>query len=361
MPKNERIINESRNDEKLNTTKLNATKLNDKNLDDDKMDEVPPKSKILHINRIIHENATEQNPISLQEIIRKLDGEEIPAERRSVMSDIEKLIDIGIDVIKLNDGSYKYYIGDRGFQFAEVKMLIDAVCCSKFITYKKSKALIDKLLKFVDSDQAKTIEMQLHSKRNKSQNEGILNSVDRLHHAISTNKKVTFKYFKLNFHKEKEYKKEGDLYCVSPYGLSWDDENYYLVTYSSKYADYTHYRVDKMDNIEIQDEQRESIPGQKAFDMSEYTHGLFSMYGGKKASVKLQFDQSLLNVMLDRFGKDIIVNQVNPTTLSSTVRLEVSPTFFGWLFQFGTKMTIQGPENIRQDFKQHLSEVLEGM
>ena len=184
-------------------------------------------------------------------------------------------------------------------------------------------------------------------------------NVDRLHAAIAENKKVSFKYFDYDIKKEKAFRKNGDKYSVSPYALSWDDENYYLITFSTKYNDFTHYRVDRMTDIDLIDEERDPLPDREHFDIAEYTKKVFNMFGGEEVLVQLQFDNSLVNAVVDRFGKDVVIGKKDENSFCIWIKVAVSSTFFAWISQFGSKVKILSPEPVIEQYKLHLSGILD--
>lgn len=183
--------------------------------------------------------------------------------------------------------------------------------------------------------------------------------MDRLHVAIAENKQVSFKYFDYDIKKEKKYRKNGDLYFVSPYALSWDDENYYLITFSEKYNDFTHYRVDRMTNIEIVDQPRVMLPDNEHFNIADYSKKVFNMFGGEEETVKLKFDNSLVNAVIDRFGKDVMLDKVDENSFSVRINVAISSTFFAWLTQFGNKVKILSPESVIEKYQNSIQEILE--
>ena len=206
--------------------------------------------------------------------------------------------------------------------------------------------------------------MSLHrqvyvANRVKAINENIYYNVDRLHVAIAENKQVSFKYFDYDIKKEKKYRKNGDLYFVSPYALSWDDENYYLITFSEKYNDFTHYRVDRMTNIEIVDQPRVILPDDEYFNIADYTKKVFNMFGGAEEIVKISFDNSLVNAVIDRFGKDITLEKVDENNFAVRINVAISSTFFAWIFQFGSKVKILSSEDVIKKYKCHLQDTIE--
>lgn len=230
------------------------------------------KLKLLYLLKMLEEKTDEENTMSINEMIAELDRYGISAERKSIYDDLEALKHYGLDVASRKSKTTEYFVASRLFELPELKLLVDAVQCSKFVTHKKSDQLIKKIESLASRNQAMSLHRQVYvSNRVKTINESIYYNVDSLHSAIAENKQVTFKYFDYDIKKEKVYRKNGDRYTVSPYGLSWDDENYYLVTFSHKYKDFTHYRVDRMSDIELCDSARDPLPDNEQFNIADYS------------------------------------------------------------------------------------------
>ena len=318
------------------------------------------KLKLLYLLKMIEEKTDEDNTMTINDMIAELERYGITAERKSIYDDLEALRHYGLDIAMRKSKTTDYFVASRLFELPELKLLVDAVQCSKFVTHKKSNELIKKIESLASYRQAQSLHRQVYvSNRVKTINENIYYNVDCLHAAIAENKKVTFKYFDFDINKEKVYRKNGDKYLVSPYGLSWDDENYYLVSFSTKYNDFTHYRVDRMTEIEIFNEQRDTLPEKEHFDMAEYTKKVFSMFGGEEVTVKLQFDNSLVNAVIDRFGKDITIGKVDEENFYIWIKVVVSSTFFAWVMQFGNKVKILSPESVVDQYMSNLKEIIE--
>lgn len=317
------------------------------------------KLKMLYLMKILLEKTDDENTITLNEMIAELERHGITAERKSIYDDIEALRQYGIDITTRKTKTTDYFVANRLFELPELKLLVDAVQCSKFITHKKSNELIKKIESFASVHQAILLQRQVYvANRVKTMNEGIYYNVDKLHTAIAENKQVSFKYFEYTVDKEKRFRKNGEKYIVSPYALSWDDENYYLVTFSEKYYDFTHYRVDRMSDIEIINEPRTKLPDEEQFNIAEYSKKVFNMFGGEEEMVKLQFDSSLVNVVIDRFGKDITLEKVDENNFVVRVNIAVSSTFLAWLFQFGDKVKILSPESVVKRYEDNLKAII---
>lgn len=317
------------------------------------------KLKLLYLLKMLNEKTDEENTMTINEMIAELERYGITAERKSIYDDLEALRHYGLDIATRKSKTTDYFVASRLFELPELKLLVDAVQCSKFVTHKKSNELIKKIESLASYRQAQSLQRQVYvSNRVKTINESIYYNVDRLHTAIAENKKVSFKYFDYDIKKEKAFRKNGDKYSVSPYALSWDDENYYLITFSTKYNDFTHYRVDRMTDIDLIDEERDSLPDREHFDIAEYTKKVFNMFGGEEVLIQLQFDNSLVNAVVDRFGKDVVIGKKDENSFCIWIKVAVSSAFFAWISQFGSKVKILSPQNVVEHFKNYLKEIL---
>ena len=314
------------------------------------------KLKLLYLLKILMEKTDAEHTLTVPEMIKELNKYNINAERKSIYDDIESLKTFGIDILCRKSKTYDYYIASRTFQLAELKLLADAVASSKFITEKKSKQLIKKIGSLTSSHEAKQLTRQIYvAGRVKTMNEKIYYNVDIIHQAISSNKQISFKYFEYTIDKKKHYRNDGNLYTASPYALTWDDENYYMISYYEKYESITHFRVDKMEDIKILELKSHN----EEINIAEYTKKIFSMYGGEEETVRIQFDNSLLGVVIDRFGKDTVTYKVNDNNFMAILTVELSPPFWGWIFQFGNKVRIVSPENVKDMFVKYIDAVRE--
>ncbi|MDO4542020.1 MAG: WYL domain-containing protein, partial [Bacillota bacterium] len=250
----------------------------------------------------------------------------------------------------------------RDFELPELKLLVDAVQSSKFITTKKSNELIKKIERLTSNNQAGTLQRQVYvSNRVKSMNESIYYNIDKIHTAISEGKKVAFRYFEwvVNFSTsekiKKNYRKAGEFYFISPWALTWGDDNYYLIGYDSEMRMIKHYRVDKMELIEISNEQRDGKESFAQFDIGAYTKKLFGMFSGAEQKVKMRFHNQLIGVVIDRFGKDIFITKDDENHFFVTANLVVSPQFCGWLTSFGHLAKVVAPPEVVETYRNHLN------
>lgn len=306
------------------------------------------KFKLYRLAEIMLEYTDEEHYITMPEILEALAAYEITADRKSIYQDLRDLEQLGIEVEGEPVGNrYHYHVIGRNFELPELKLLVDAIQSSKFITERKSNALIRKLEKLVSKHDAQKLQRQVYvSGRIKTMNESIYYTVDAIHNAISENRKIRFQYYQWNVKKEMELRHGGAWYVISPWGLSWDDENYYLVGYDSEAGKIKHYRVDKMLHISMTEEIREGKEHFKKLDMAEYAKKSFGMFGGEEEKVKLLVDNSLAGVIIDRFGKDVMLIPSGKDAFTVNVDVHVSRQFLGWVFSLGERVKVLGPDRV---------------
>ncbi|MGF0065817.1 WYL domain-containing protein [Roseburia sp. MUC/MUC-530-WT-4D] len=314
------------------------------------------KFKLYRLAQIMLENTDEEHYITMPEIIDALGTYGVTADRKSIYADLRDLEILGINVEGEPVGNrYHYHVVDRPFELPELKLLVDAIQSSKFITEKKSNALIRKLERFVSRYDAQKLQRQVYvSGRIKTMNESIYYTVDAIHNAISMNKKIRFQYYQWNVQKEMELRHNGAWYCISPWGLSWEGENYYLVGFDQGAGKIKHYRVDKMLHIRIMEEAREGKEHFQRLDMADYTRKSFGMFGGKEQNVRLLVDNELAGVMIDRFGKDVMMIPSGEDHFTVNVDVRVSRQFLGWVFSLGEQVEILSPEEVRSAMKEEI-------
>ena len=297
------------------------------------------KLKLIYLMKILLERTDETHSITMPEIIDALAAYDISAERKSLYNDIENLRVYGLDVIGTQeDRTYSYHVGNRQFELAELKLLVDSVQSAKFITAKKSNELIKKIEGLASKYEASQLHRQVFVA-------GRVN-VDRLHTAIAENSRITFQYFQWNVDKKVEFRHDGAVYEVSPWALSWDDENYYLIAYDSSEKMIKHFRVDKMLYIKSNSKGREGRQAFKSFDMAAYARKMFGMYGGKEECVRIECDNSFAGVMIDRFGKDVSMIRLDDKRFVVNVEVAVSRQFLAWIIGLGEGVTLAGPDNV---------------
>lgn len=317
------------------------------------------KLKLLHILRVLNEKTDDNHFLTATQLIEELEKEGITAERKSIYKDIEELTAFGYDIIhvksKVNGG---YYMGCRDFELAELKLLVDAVQSSKFITKKKSTELIKKIEKLTSVYEAKSLQRQVYvTNRIKSENESVYYIIDDIHNAIQNNKKIKFQYMEYTITKELKPRRNGQWYEVSPQALIWEDEKYYLVGYSSLDKEIRHYRVDKIGKVSVLDEKREGLED-NYIDVADYSKKVFGMYGGEPEGVTIGFPEKLIGVFIDRFGKELDIHKREAGYLSARVSVVLSGQFYGWLTGLGSEVKILSPQKVKDEYCNYLSDIL---
>ncbi len=303
------------------------------------------KLKIFYILDYLQKNSHESHPVRASELIAALGRDHnISCDRKTVYSDIAALQDYGIDIISLSGKNGGYYIASRNFELPELKLLIDAVQSSRYLTEKKSHELIEKLCTQCNEHDAGLMRRNvLVSGRVKSMNESIYYNVDTIQEAIFQNLQICFQYFDWDLGGKRCYREKE--YLASPYGLCQDNQNCYLLAYSERHG-ITSYRVDRMSDIQLSSEKRLPCPELTGKSLNEYANKLFQMYSGETTDVKLRFHKSLINVVIDRFGKDTMMIPDGDEYFNFTVNVAVSPMFLSWVVGFGNKAKILFPDSV---------------
>ena len=309
------------------------------------------KLKIFYILDYLQAYSNEKNPVRASDLIAMLDRQwGIRCDRKTVYSDIAALQQYGVDIVSLPGKNGGYYIASRNFELPELKLLIDAVQSSRYLTEKKSRELIEKLCSQCNEQDAKLMRRTvLVSGRVKSMNETIYYNVDAIQEAIAQNKQITFRYFDWDFGGKRKYRDKE--YLASPYGLCQDNENCYLLAFSDRHG-ITSYRVDRMTDIQLTEANRISCPELTGKALHDHANRLFQMYSGDALDVKMRFHRSLLNVVIDRFGKDTMLIPDGDEYFNFTVKVAISPMFLSWVIGFGAKAKILYPQSVADACKE---------
>lgn len=317
------------------------------------------KIKLLKLLEMLRQDTDEQHPLPTNEICRRLANMDISCDRRTLARDIALLNDQGFEVMWRWVGKEKgYYIEDRSFSVPELKIMIDAIQAASFITEKKTAELIDKIANLGGSHRADILKgnMVCFNTR-KHRNESIYYNIGYLEDAIEQQKKVIFRYFDLDENGEKVYRRDGHHYVVEPVSLVFNEDNYYIVVYSSKHDNTANYRVDRMDKVEIIDEPVSEKAVALRTEVAEYTEQAFKMYGGQPVDIVIEFDSKLVGVVYDKFGEDTKMLRSSEDKCIATLKVQTSPVFWGWLFQFAGQMKIISPSEVINAYKQRLREL----
>lgn len=320
------------------------------------------KLKIIYLYDILKRDTDSGHGITMRRIIERLAALGVAAERKSVYEDIALLRDVyGADIETVRAGGHsEYRLLSREFELPELKLLVDAVQSSKFITERKTDELIKKLESLASVNEARGLHGQVFVRgRIKTMNETIYYNVDAVNDGIVGNRAISFRYFEWTPARKKELRRGGALYTVSPLALSWDDENYYLIAFDERDNKIKHYRVDKMQDIRCTERSRQLPGGFSDFDAAQYTKKVFGMFGGSEKNVTLCCSDGLAGAVIDRFGQDVMTVPGNSGSFTFTVSVQVSPQFFAWLCGLGDKIKIQAPSDVKDEFIRYIKRIEE--
>lgn len=317
------------------------------------------KQKLLYIIDYLMEHTDETHTVTTPQIIEHLERNDISAERKSIYDDIQTLQDYGYDIIREAGPKGGYKLASRDFELAEVKLMVDLVQSSKFITEKKSQELIAKLERLASKNDAAKMQRSVYvADRVKASNEYIYYSVDVMHTAMAMNQKVSYQYFSWDEKKNMVPRKNGEFYEVSPWMLTWAGENYYLVAYDEADQKIKYYRVDKMMHIKSINKPRQGKEAFEKIDVAAMTKETFGMYSGRRETITFSAEKSMANVLIDRFGTDLYIRADGDDKVFAKADIQVSPQFFGWLAGLGGHVKVQSPESVAAEYKDYLQKLL---
>lgn len=308
------------------------------------------KLKLLLIMRFLNQYSDELHPVTLSQIMEELEKHNIAAERKSVYDDIETLRNFGMDITQCRGRGSGYYVANRPFELPELKLLVDSVQSSKFITQKKTMALIRKIENLTSVYDAQLLQRQVYVRgRVKTMNESVYYNVDEISGAISHDHMIRFKYCDYTVSKQRFFRRSGTFYVVSPFALIRDDENYYMLAWDSDAGQLKHFRVDKMAYISAVEQFREGKDAFQQVDMSSYTKKVFGMFTGEEITVRIRFANHLAGAVIDRFGTEVVIVRDGDEHFLMVADVAVSPRFYAWLFGFGDEAEIVYPPKVRQE------------
>ncbi|MBQ3527840.1 MAG: WYL domain-containing protein [Clostridia bacterium] len=313
------------------------------------------KLKLLYILKILREETDADHRIFVPEIIKRLESLGIVAERKSIYRDLEVLESYGFDVLHDRSGCA---LVSREFELSELKILVDAVQASRFITGKRRQELTEKLASLAGRHQAKQLKRYVRVEDTDSeQSRSILTNVDWIHSAMTDNAQIRFQYFDWTPEKERLLRHDGKVYELSPWGLIWNNENYYMLAYDPDIKTIRHFRVDKMANIRKSDKAREGYDTYSRFDFSKYSSKLFGMFSGEECTVTLRCENSLAGSVIDRFGRGVSIFPGKDGYFDFSAPVIVSQNFYSWVLQFGKRMEIIAPVSVRDGMRDMLFEI----
>jgi len=299
------------------------------------------KSRILYIKRFLEEHTDEEHPATIADIINYLSNQSIPAHQRTVMLDIEQLIEIGVDVVCNKSRQNQYFIGVRHFETPELKLLIDAVQASRFLTNKRSRTLVNKLLALTNRHQAKSLASSIYSGQIKQKNEKAYLAADLLLAAIQTKRRVRFMYYEYASDKKKEYKHGQRIYELSPWAFVWSEDSYYIIGHSKTHGKTAKFRVDRIAAPKLT--ELSAMPSPKGFDLAVYMQTTFKMYDGPLLDITLKCENAMMKTIVDRFDEDVRTSIADKGHFYAHVRVSASRTFYGWLFGMDGAIQIIAP------------------
>jgi predicted DNA-binding transcriptional regulator YafY len=310
------------------------------------------KIKLLRIMEFLRAESTEGKPVSTSQIISYLNSIHISCERRTLYKDMDMLIESGANIVKTELGRENaYYMNEVSFSLAEVKTLIDAVQAANFIPVDKTANLVEKLLSYAGVRRSEIVRDNIIFYNNhKHSNQDIYDNIEQIELAIKKKKQLSFYYFDLNEKRERVYRKEMKRYVEDPVALLFNEDNYYLVTYNRKHEKSLHYRVDRMDTVEIEDEPICEEARIKKRKTESYTEQVFKMYSGETEIVTMEFAPDKLGVIYDKFGENIEVRHADKGWLKIKVTVQISPTFWGWIYQLEDQIKIVSPKGVKPPF-----------
>jgi len=315
------------------------------------------KKRLLLILELLYRTTDEENPASTIDIVEYLDEKGFTIDRKTLKSDIALLLDMDYDIVTIKSSPNKYFWGDRTFEIPELKMLIDAVSSSRFITKRKSDELIKKIASLAGEAQYDNMKRHIvATSRAKSDNKKIYYIVDAITDAINQKKKIQFKYTEYNADREKVFRHDGEVYTLSPYVLYWNEDYYYVVGYYDKRDMVAAFRVDRLHNPKVIEER--AVPKPKDFNVDDYANKIFKMFDGEDVMVELECENSLMKYIVDHYGLDIETKRTTEETFIAKVPATLSPTVYSWGFQFAGQMKIIGPEKAVEEFRDILKKQL---
>lgn len=310
-----------------------------------------PKLKLLYLMEILEKNTDENNVLNANDICIQLKKLGIECERKSVYSDIKLLKENGFDIINTRYPKNGYFLASRDFEFAEVRLLLDAVLAADFITPKKTEQLIDKMSCLVSGNDFEKLKNQVNiTNRVKCDNEEIYYNIDVLHRAIESGKQVSFEYIRHRINK-KVISSEEKEFTVNPYALIWSNDHYYLVCNNPKYTNLMHVRLDRMKKARMLQTPSDSFEKvseyKEKFDAADYANKTFNMFSGEVSEIRLLCDNSLLEDIYDRFGDDAKIRNEDSNRFSLAAKAAVSEGLVSWIMQYGSKIYVKSPDELR--------------
>lgn len=317
------------------------------------------KRRLLLVQKLLYENTDEQHPLTTFEILEYLQDKGIVTNRKTLKGDIDLMVESGMDIITVQSKPNRYFWGAREFEKAELKLLVDAVSSSRFITQRKSRIIAKKIMSLSSINGREELKRNIYAAgRIKADNESFLYIVDAVNEAITRKRKISFQYTDYTPKKKKILKNDGEVYILSPYALFWNDDYYYVVGYSDKHKNVSSFRVDRICNIRMSDEK--SVREPDDFSLERYSRQIFEMYDGDTVRVKLECRNELMRYVIDRFGEDVATEIATEKTFYAYPEVALSPNFYSWLFTFAGEIRIIAPERAKEEYLNKVRAAAEG-
>ena len=318
------------------------------------------KRRVLVLINYLYSQTDEENQISSDDLVAYLHEQGVPANKKTLKNDLDLMVDAGLDIVTVSSKPNRYFWGSRHFEMPELKLLIDAVSSSRFITEKKSRELTKKLAELASVNQKKELRRHVHAAggRVKPKNEGIYYIVNDINEAINKHKRIVFRYFEYNGEKERVYRNDGQEYELSPYDLVWNDDFYYVVGFSREHDNVSVFRVDRIDKVEILKDKAVRRPDD--YKIEDYSRRIFEMYDGETVKVKLECKNELMKYVIDRFGEDVETKPKGSNRFIAAVEVSLSPTFYAWVFRFAGGMKIMSPKRAVNKMNEMANAILQG-
>lgn len=315
------------------------------------------KRRLLLVQKLLYETTDQQHPLTTFEILDFLDENGIVTNRKTFKGDIDLMVECGMDIVTIQSKPNRYFWGERRFEQAELKLLIDAVSSSRFITQRKSQIISKKIISLASKYEQKELKRNIYAtNRIKSNNESLLYIIDTVNNAISSKKKIAFQYSDYTPQKKKVLRNDGEIYTLSPYALFWNEDFYYVVGYSEKHDNISSFRADRISGVKLLAEKAEKRL--QDFSLERYSRQIFEMYDGETVTVKLECKNHLMKYVIDRFGEHVETEIATDETFYAYPEVALSPNFYSWLFKFAGEIKLLEPEKAKDEYLEKARAVL---
>lgn len=316
------------------------------------------KGRLLALKDYLYQYTDEGHPATTQELIDEMTFRGYPGNRKTIKDDIDVLNKFGMDIVTNVSRGNSFFIGERQFELPELKLLVDAVSSSRFISTGKSDVLIKKISSMASVYQQEQIAPRIYTAdRIKTDNTQLYYIVDKLIEAVQEKKKVRFQYQEYDADKNKVLRNNGELYVNSPYGCLWNDDYYYLIGYSDKHCKVVTFRIDRIIDLELIEEN--AVPEPESFTIADYVKKSIEMYDGEEQQVELLCDNEVMKSVVDRFGEAIQTEKVSESKFKATITVSASKTFYAWTFRFAGQIQIVSPVKMRAEYMEMARKIIE--